>query len=168
MLTNPLYSGFTCLFIYFSVFEMYYSGDFCLVYPFYLSNALYLWNTGGWWQLHWGAWARGNDGAEWMERYKTYCFYVFDNIPFTPFRPLWWAVLPLAASAGVIVYECVPDTGKDGIEVCSRSWGREGGSQVEGSSHNPSWSFSSPRSLNSPLWGCSLTMVWGQGLVNKG
>lgn len=127
MLTNPLYSGFTCLFIYFSVFEMYYSGDFCLVYPFYLSNALYLWNTGGWWQLHWGAWARGNDGAEWMERYKTYCFYVFDNIPFTPFRPLWWAVLPLAASAGVNVYECVPDTGKDGIEVCSRSWGREGG-----------------------------------------
>jgi hypothetical protein len=37
-----------------------------------------------------------------VEWYQTHGFYVFDTVAFAPFQPFLWAVLPSAASTGLI------------------------------------------------------------------
>uniref|UniRef100_A0A674AE99 Uncharacterized protein n=1 Tax=Salmo trutta TaxID=8032 RepID=A0A674AE99_SALTR len=59
---------------------------------------------GGWWHRNWGGRARGND---WNGMSG---FHVFDATPFAPFQTLLRAVLPSAASTGVI---------SPGISACS-------------------------------------------------
>jgi hypothetical protein len=55
--------------------------------------------TGGWWHLNWGGWACGNgwSGNRWNGPNYVKHISVFGAIPFAPFQPLLWAVLPFSS-----------------------------------------------------------------------
>lgn len=74
---------------------------FSVVYQAVLINAIQI--TGGWWHLHLGELARGNDWRRIRRMvsntvHETHGFQVFYALPIASFRPLLWAALLSAAS----------------------------------------------------------------------